>query len=80
MATPEAAGRPPFLSRLPLALIAAYQRWISPLLPRACRFEPSCSEYARLAILKYGALKGSVKAVGRVLRCHPFHPGGIDRP
>lgn len=78
--TPEARREPGILSRLPLALIACYQRWISPLLPRACRFEPSCSEYARLAIVKYGALRGSIKAVGRILRCHPFHPGGIDRP
>lgn len=67
-------------ARALLALIAFYRRWISPLLPRACRFEPTCSEYARLAILKYGALGGSIKAVGRILRCHPFHPGGIDRP
>lgn len=63
-----------------LQLLRFYKRFISPLLPRACRFEPSCSEYARLAILKYGALKGGLKAIGRLLRCHPFHPGGIDRP
>ncbi|MDX1643747.1 MAG: membrane protein insertion efficiency factor YidD [Thermoanaerobaculia bacterium] len=67
-------------ARALLRLLALYKRWISPLLPRACRFEPTCSEYARLAILKYGALEGSIKAAGRVLRCHPFHPGGIDRP
>jgi len=63
-----------------LQLLRLYKRLISPLLPRSCRFEPSCSEYARLAILKYGALRGSFKAMGRLLRCHPFHPGGIDRP
>ena len=80
METPDAQDEPGWLSRPPLAAIAAYQRWISPLLPRACRFEPTCSEYARQAILKYGAGKGILKAVGRILRCHPFHPGGIDRP
>jgi putative membrane protein insertion efficiency factor len=61
-------------------MLVAYKRWLSPILPRACRFEPTCSEYARLAILKYGPWKGSVEAAGRLLRCHPFHPGGIDLP
>ncbi len=68
------------MSRALIAPIRGYQRWISPLLPRACRFEPTCSEYARLAILKYGPLRGTGKAVARVLRCHPFHPGGVDYP
>ena len=63
-----------------LLALRGYKRWISPALPRSCRFEPSCSEYARLAILEYGALKGSFKAAGRILRCHPFHPGGVDYP
>jgi len=63
-----------------LLLLAFYKRFISPLLPKACRFEPTCSEYARLAILKHGPLRGSFKAIGRILRCHPFHAGGIDRP
>ena len=57
-----------------------YKRWISPLLPRSCRFAPTCSEYARLAILKYGALHGAALAAGRLARCHPFHPGGVDLP
>ena len=68
------------MSRALLAPIGLYQRWISPLLPRACRFEPTCSEYARLAILKYGPARGAVKAMARILRCHPFHPGGVDYP
>lgn len=68
------------MSRILVAFLAGYKRWISPLLPRSCRFEPSCSDYARLAILQYGALRGSAKAVGRLLRCHPFHPGGVDMP
>ena len=57
-----------------------YKKWISPLLPRACRFSPTCSEYARLAVIKHGALRGSFFAVSRLLRCHPWHPGGIDLP
>lgn len=61
-------------------LLLAYKRWLSPWLPRACRFSPTCSEYARLAILKFGPWKGSWLATGRLLRCQPFHPGGIDLP
>lgn len=68
------------MSRILVAFLVGYKRWISPLLPRSCRFEPSCSDYARLAILQYGALRGSAKAAGRLLRCHPFHPGGVDMP
>jgi putative membrane protein insertion efficiency factor len=63
-----------------IALLALYKRRISPLLPPSCRFTPTCSEYARLAIGKYGALYGGALAVGRLLRCHPFHPGGVDLP
>lgn len=63
-----------------MALLVAYKRWISPLLPQACRFQPTCSEYARLAILKHGLLRGGIKAGGRILRCNPFHPGGVDYP
>jgi putative membrane protein insertion efficiency factor len=63
-----------------LTLVAGYKRVLSPLLPRACRFAPSCSEYARLAILKYGFMVGTWRALGRLLRCHPFHPGGVDLP
>jgi hypothetical protein len=62
------------------AALGAYKRWISPLLPRSCRFAPTCSEYARLAVIEHGALAGGVLAVGRLLRCHPFHPGGVDLP
>lgn len=57
-----------------------YKRWVSPLLPRACRFSPTCSEYARLAVIKHGALRGSWLAAGRLLRCQPWHPGGVDLP
>ncbi len=63
-----------------MAALDLYKRFLSPLLPRACRFEPSCSLYARGAILKYGPWRGALRAAGRVLRCHPFHPGGYDPP
>jgi len=60
------------------ALLRGYKRFVSPLLPAACRFEPSCSEYCREAIEKYGLLKGSLMGLKRLARCHPFHPGGFD--
>ena len=63
-----------------VALLRLYKRYVSPLLPRSCRFVPTCSEYARLAVLKHGALKGSWLALWRLLRCQPFHPGGVDLP
>lgn len=59
-------------------LIKFYRGFISPLKPPSCRFVPTCSEYALLAIEKYGVARGSVMAVRRILRCHPFHPGGYD--
>jgi len=68
------------VTRLLLFLLGVYKRWISPLLPRSCRFTPTCSEYARLAILKHGPWRGSLLATGRILRCQPFHPGGVDLP
>ncbi|MBM4120047.1 MAG: membrane protein insertion efficiency factor YidD [Nitrospira sp.] len=61
-----------------LAVIAFYQRWISPLLGPACRFDPTCSQYAADAIRRYGFIKGSALACWRLLKCHPFHPGGHD--
>jgi uncharacterized protein len=62
-----------------VALIALYRRVLSPLLPRSCRYEPTCSAYALEAIRVHGALRGSVLAVRRIARCHPWAPGGIDR-
>lgn len=59
-------------------LIRGYQRFISPALPPSCRFYPSCSTYALEAVSKYGLLKGSWLAAWRLMRCHPFHPGGVD--
>ena len=61
-----------------LSMIRFYKVWISPALPSSCRFVPSCSEYARDAVEAYGAFRGGYMAVRRILRCHPFHPGGYD--
>jgi len=68
------------LPRIPLlALIRLYQKTVSPILPEGtCRFYPSCSHYGYQAIYKYGAIKGSLMATWRVLRCNPFNPGGFD--
>ena len=63
-----------------VALVRLYQKYLSPLKKPSCRFVPTCSEYAVEAIHKYGALTGSYKSVRRLLRCHPFHPGGFDPP
>jgi putative membrane protein insertion efficiency factor len=59
-------------------LIAVYQHLLSPLFPPSCRFVPSCSQYAKEAIERYGVIKGSYLAGRRILRCHPFHAGGYD--
>ncbi|MEW6001449.1 MAG: membrane protein insertion efficiency factor YidD [Nitrospirota bacterium] len=59
-------------------LIRLYKYIISPLLPPSCRFMPSCSEYSIEAIDKYGIIRGSYLSARRILRCHPFHPGGYD--
>ncbi|MGB9709903.1 MAG: membrane protein insertion efficiency factor YidD [Thermodesulfovibrio sp.] len=65
------------ISRVSLFLIRFYRRFISPLMPPACRFYPTCSEYAEQAIKKYG-VKGILLAIKRILKCHPFHRGGYD--
>lgn len=64
--------------RLPYSLIRLYRLLVSPLLPPACRFTPSCSEYAAEALRAHGLLPGSWLAVRRLARCHPWHPGGHD--
>lgn len=61
-----------------MALIRAYQRFIRPLLPSTCRFYPSCSDYAAVAVKRHGAARGTILTAARIARCHPFHPGGID--
>lgn len=59
-------------------LIRGYQKFISPLFPPNCRFYPTCSTYFIQAVEKYGAIKGSYLGVKRIIKCHPFHPGGYD--
>jgi putative membrane protein insertion efficiency factor len=61
-----------------LFLLTAYKKLLSPLLPPACRFVPTCSEYAYEAVKRHGAWRGSWMGLRRLLRCHPFHPGGYD--
>lgn len=62
-----------------IVLIKAYRKYISPLKRRpSCRFYPTCSQYALEAVTKYGAIRGSFLSIRRLLRCHPFHPGGYD--
>jgi putative membrane protein insertion efficiency factor len=63
---------------LSLALIRFYKLAVSPHLPPACRFYPTCSAYAEAAVKKYGAARGLYLALRRLLRCHPFHAGGYD--
>lgn len=66
------------VKRVALGTIRFYQRAISPAFPPSCRFVPSCSEYAYQAIEKYGLWRGTRLGAQRLLRCHPFHPGGYD--
>ncbi|HWR54168.1 MAG TPA: membrane protein insertion efficiency factor YidD [Bryobacteraceae bacterium] len=61
-----------------VALLRFYKRFLSPALPSACRFAPTCSEYMAEAVGKYGAARGVWLGVKRLLRCHPFHTGGYD--
>lgn len=61
-----------------LTAIRLYRRFVSPLLPPACRYQPSCSAYAEEAVVKHGSLKGLKLALGRLLRCHPFGGHGYD--
>jgi putative membrane protein insertion efficiency factor len=66
------------ISHLLVAPIRVYQRTISPLIGPRCRFHPSCSEYAAQAILRWGPVRGIYLGVRRLLRCHPWNPGGFD--
>ena len=65
-------------ARAAAAVLAFYKKLVSPLLPPACRFTPTCSEYARDAVLRHGLSRGLVLAARRLARCHPFHTGGHD--
>ena len=66
------------MKKIAIMMIKGYRIFISPLKPPTCRFVPTCSEYALQAIEKYGIFRGGIMAVRRILRCHPFHPGGYD--
>ena len=68
------------MKKILILLIKIYQKALSPFLGNSCRYYPSCSNYSIQAIEKYGVLKGSLKAMWRILRCNPFSKGGIDNP
>jgi putative membrane protein insertion efficiency factor len=63
-----------------IAMVRCYQICLRPVLPSVCRFQPSCSEYFIQAVKQYGPLRGAAKGIGRICRCHPWHPGGYDPP
>ena len=67
-----------FVSFIMIKLIRFYQIFISPLTPGVCRYTPTCSAYFIEALQKYGPIKGSYLGIKRILRCHPWHPGGYD--
>ncbi|HEB75292.1 MAG TPA: membrane protein insertion efficiency factor YidD [Nitrospirae bacterium] len=66
------------MKRLTILLIKVYRTLLSPVLPQSCRFVPTCSDYSIEAVSRYGALRGGIMSVRRILKCHPFHPGGYD--
>jgi putative membrane protein insertion efficiency factor len=68
------------ITRGAVRLLELYKRRLSPLLPPSCRCTPTCSEYARLALIRHGLGRGSALTLLRLLRCQPFHPGGVDLP
>lgn len=78
--TPDDAlqTRTGFATRFGIGLVRFYQRFISPVLPASCRYQPTCSQYTLEAIRRYGLIKGSWMGAKRIGRCHPFHPGGYD--
>jgi putative membrane protein insertion efficiency factor len=65
-------------TRLVVGILTLYRRLISPVLPAACRFYPSCSCYAIESFKKYGVVRGTLLTLRRLAKCHPFHPGGYD--
>jgi uncharacterized protein len=66
------------VKRLVLASITGYRRWISPAIPRRCRYEPSCSAYAAESVRRFGVIRGLLLGTWRLLRCNPFSHGGFD--
>jgi len=67
-----------YISKSFIMIIKFYQKYISPIKGKTCRFYPTCSQYAVEALGKYGFLKGSYLSIKRILKCHPFHEGGYD--
>jgi putative membrane protein insertion efficiency factor len=63
---------------IPILIIRLYRLAVSPILPPSCRFHPTCSHYAEESLERHGMLKGSWLALRRIVRCHPWHPGGYD--
>ncbi len=66
------------MQKVLIALLQGYKRFVSPFLPSACRYSPTCSEYMMQAVAKYGAVRGVWMGMKRLARCHPFHEGGFD--
>jgi uncharacterized protein len=66
------------MKKFVISILRFYKKFISPALPDSCRFYPTCSEYAAVAVEKYGVLKGSIKSIYRIIRCNPFNKGGYD--
>lgn len=66
------------MKKILMGFVHGYQRYISPLLPKSCRYHPTCSEYMVNALEYHGAFKGTIMGIARILRCHPFAEGGID--
>jgi putative membrane protein insertion efficiency factor len=67
-------------SRILIGIVRLYQFFLSPIVGRQCRFEPSCSKYFIGSVEKYGAIRGSLRGAWRILRCNPWNPGGFDPP
>jgi putative membrane protein insertion efficiency factor len=66
------------MRELVVQVLRFYKRWLSPMLPSACRYHPTCSEYMMQAVEKHGVIRGVSKGIWRLLRCHPLHEGGFD--
>ncbi|MEA3422871.1 MAG: membrane protein insertion efficiency factor YidD [Bacillota bacterium] len=66
------------MNKFLIIIVKLYRKYISPVKPQTCRFYPTCSEYSLQALEKYGAKKGSYLSAKRILKCHPFNPGGYD--
>lgn len=66
------------MPNLIVAALVGYKRWVSPMLPSACRFHPTCSDYMREAVERHGSVRGVLMGLYRLCKCHPLHQGGFD--